>query len=113
MDNHIWKRNKSTLSPISFLISIVDQQNFGGIFDFDAKQKRLDKISQLEEDPASWSDSKRAQELGREKKILENVVLTLETIRQQLQDSIDLFQMAKEENDIVMLESICSDVVQS
>lgn len=109
---HIWKRNKSTLLPISFLISIVDQQNFGGTFDFDSKQKRLDKISQLEEDPAIWSDSKRAQELGREKKILENVVLTLETIRQQLQDSIDLFQMAKEENDIAMLESICSDAAK-
>ena len=40
---------------------------------------------------------------------MENVVLTLETIKQQLQDSIDLFQMAKEENDIAMLESICSD----
>ena len=43
---------------------------------------------------------------------MENVVLTLETIRQQLQDSIDLFQMAKEENDIVMLESICSDAAK-
>jgi peptide chain release factor 2 len=43
---------------------------------------------------------------------LENVVLTLETIRQQLQDSISLFQMAKEENDIAMLESICSDVAK-
>ena len=109
---YIWKRNKSTLSPVSLLISIIDPQNFGGIFDFDTKQKRLDKISQLEEDPAIWSDSKRAQELGREKKILENVVLTLETIRRQLQDSIDLFQMAKEENDIAMLESICSDVAK-
>jgi peptide chain release factor 2 len=43
---------------------------------------------------------------------LENVVLTLETIRQQLQDSIDLFQMAKEENDIAMLESIRSDAAK-
>jgi peptide chain release factor 2 len=98
--------------PIIFLISIVDQQSFGGIFDFDTKQKRLDKISQLEEDPEIWRDSKRAQELGREKKILENIVLTLETIRQQLQDSIDLFQLAKEENDIAMLESIFSDAAK-
>ena len=43
---------------------------------------------------------------------MENVVLTLETIRQQLQDSIDLFQMAKEENDIAMLESIRSDAAK-
>ena len=43
---------------------------------------------------------------------MESVVLTLETIGHQLQDSIDLFQMAKEENDIAMLESICSDVAK-
>ena len=43
---------------------------------------------------------------------MENVVLTLETIEQQLQDSIDLFQMAKEENDIAMLKSICSDAAK-
>ena len=72
----------------------------------------MDKIAQLEADPVIWSDSKRAQELGREKKLLENVVLTLETIGHQLQDSIDLFQMAKEENDIAMLESICSDTAK-
>ena len=95
--------------PIIFLISIFGQQSFGGIFDFDAKKERRDEISFLEEDPEIWKDSKRAQELGREKKILEKIVLTLETIKLQLQDSIDLFQMAKEENDIAMLESISSD----
>ena len=95
--------------PIISLISILGQQSFGGIFDFDAKKKRRDEISFLEEDPEIWKDSKRAQELGREKKTLERIVLTLETIKLHLQDSIDLFQMAKEENDIAMLESIRSD----
>ena len=94
---------------IIFLISIFGQQSFGGIFDFDAKKERRDEISFLEEDPEIWKDSKRAQELGREKKTLERIVLTLETIKLHLQDSIDLFQMAKEENDIAMLESIRSD----
>jgi peptide chain release factor 2 len=50
--------------------------------------------------------------LGREKKILENIIVTLETIELQLQDSCDLFQMAKEEDDDLMLKSICSDVVK-
>ena len=95
--------------PIIFLISILGPQSFGGIFDFDAKKERSDEISFLEEDPEIWKDSKRAQELGREKKILDKIVLTLETIKLQLQDSIDLFQMAKEENDIVVLESIRAD----
>ena len=95
--------------PIISLISILGQQSFGGIFDFDAKKERRDEISFLEEDPEIWKDSKRAQELGREKKTLERIVLTLETIKLNLQDSIDLFQMAKEESDIAMLESIRSD----
>ena len=43
---------------------------------------------------------------------MENIVLSLETIGHQLQDSIDLFQMAKEENDIAMLESICRDTAK-
>ena len=98
--------------PIIFLISILGQQSFGGIFDFDAKKERSDEISFLEEDPEIWKDSKRAQELGREKKILDKIVLTLETIKLQLQDSIDLFQMAKEENDIVVLESIRADAAK-
>ncbi|TFH07075.1 MAG: peptide chain release factor 2 [Nitrosomonadales bacterium] len=83
-----------------------------GYLDFDAKKTRLNKLSELTEDPATWSDSKRAQELGREKKILENIIVTLETIELQLQDSCDLFQMAKEEDDDLMLKSICSDVVK-
>ena len=38
----------------------------GGIFDFEAKQQRLVEVTRLAEDPAVWSDNKRAQELGRE-----------------------------------------------
>lgn len=90
--------------------SIIEQQSYGGIFDFDAKQTRLNELSQLAEDPAIWSDSKRAQEWGREKKTLEDVIHTFETIGQQLQDTSDLFQMAREEKDVTMLKSISDDV---
>jgi len=106
----IWKQNKSTLLPTNSPISIAEQQSYGGIFDFDTKQTRLNELSRLAEDPAIWGDSKRAQELGREKKTLEDIIFTLEAIGQQLQDTSDLFQMAREEDDNTMLESICSDV---
>lgn len=43
--------------------------NCGGSFDFDEKQIRLEEITRSLEDPDIWSDNKRAQELGREKKI--------------------------------------------
>ncbi len=109
-DTAIWKQNKSTLLPINSPTSIIEQKSYGGIFDFDAKQTRLNELSQLAEDPAIWGDSKRAQEWGREKKTLEDVIHTLETIGQQLQDTSDLFQMAREEKDVKMLKSISDDV---
>ncbi len=85
---------------------------YGGFFDFDAKQTRLIELTRLIEDPSVWDDNKRAQEIGREKKILEDVVLTLESLDQQLSDTLELFELAKSENDADMLESISADTEQ-
>jgi peptide chain release factor 2 len=51
------------------------------------------------EDPALWNDAERAQALGKEKKSLEAIVLTLESVRTTLADARELFDMAKEEDD--------------
>lgn len=84
--------------------------NYGGIFDFDNKQERLAEVNQLAEDPAIWNDAKRAQELGRERKLLEDVVLGLTQVDQDLADAAELFEMAQAENDEDSLLSIASDV---
>ncbi|HXU93410.1 MAG TPA: peptide chain release factor 2 [Gallionella sp.] len=78
--------------------------------DFDTKQERLVEVTQLAEDPAIWNDPKRAQELGRERKSLEDVVLGLTQIGQDLADAAELFEMAKAENDDDSLNSIVVDV---
>ena len=57
-----------------------------------------------------WSDSKRAQELGREKKSLEAVVTTLGRVDGGLADSTELFEMARADRDEAMLLSVSSDV---
>ena len=82
---------------------------FGGIFDFDTKQTRLIEVSRILEDPKVWDDSKRAQELGKEKKVLEGVVGTLESISQQILDCTELFSLAKEEADNDTLEALDRD----
>lgn len=64
----------------------------------------------LAEDPAIWNDPKRAQDLGREKKSLENVVLTIHSLEQGLRDGRDLFDMAREESDDDTLEAVGEDV---
>ncbi len=84
--------------------------SYGGIFDFDSKQERLAEVNQLAEDPAIWNDAKRAQELGRERKLLEDVVLGLTQIGQNLDDAAELFEMAQAENDDDSLLSIAADV---
>ena len=83
---------------------------FGGIFDYDAKSARLAEVSEILEDPNIWNDAKRAQDLGREKKSLEGVVVSLGTIQQNLTDTKDLFEMAREENDDDTLNAVSTDI---
>jgi peptide chain release factor 2 len=61
------------------------------------------------EDPKIWDDAKRAQELGREKKALENIVLVLEEVQDGLNDGRELFDMGKEDGDEGTLLSVETD----
>ncbi|MBU0604375.1 MAG: peptide chain release factor 2 [Gammaproteobacteria bacterium] len=67
--------------------------------DFDAKASRLEEVDSALEDPAVWNDGARAQELGKEKRQLEGVVRTIESIDARLADTRDLFELAREEAD--------------
>ena len=85
---------------------------FGGIFDFENKQQRLEEVSQLLEDPTIWNDSERSQKLGKERRELEAVLNTLVEIDAGIRDASELFDMAKDENDDATLLSIESDGLQ-
>ncbi len=87
--------------------------NSGGFFDFDGKQERLAEVVVLAEDPAIWQDSKRSQELGRERKMLEGVVVNLQQVSQSLSDNSELMEMALAENDDASLQGIASDIDQT
>jgi peptide chain release factor 2 len=64
------------------------------------------------EDPSVWNDPKRAQDLGREKKSIEGVVVTLTALAQSIADSRELFDLAAADNDEATLEAIESDAEQ-
>ena len=85
------------------------RRNCGGIFDFDAKHKRLAEVAKLAEDPGFWSDGKRAQELGRERKSLDSLVGTFERLETGLRDARELFEIAKAERDDATLVAIEGD----
>ncbi|HAK92663.1 MULTISPECIES: peptide chain release factor 2 [Massilia] len=78
--------------------------------DFDKKSEKLEQVNQEMEDPSIWNDPKKAQEMGKEKKALEGVVLVLEKAKGDLADARDLFDMAREEGDDDTMEAVSGDL---
>ena len=74
------------------------------------KSVRLTEVERELEDPKIWDDPKRAQDLGREKKALERVVLELTVVEAGLKDSGELFGLARAENDDATLNAVATDV---
>ena len=64
------------------------------------------------ENPNIWNDPQRAQDLGREKKQLDQVVGTLTALDQGLDDSSGLFDLARTEDDDATLVAIRGDVAK-
>ena len=83
---------------------------FGGIFDFDEKQRRLQEVKRELEDPEVWKNPEKAQELGKERASLENIVDGLSKISARLSDAGELLDIAKSEEDESLFQEIKTDV---
>jgi peptide chain release factor 2 len=82
----------------------------GGTFDLDARNERLIEVSRELEDPAIWNNPERAQDLGRERARLEEVVHPLARMFQALRDAAELLEVAAEEGDEEIIGAIEDDV---
>ncbi|RXZ45691.1 peptide chain release factor 2 [Crenobacter cavernae] len=105
MEAEVLNQTDATLNDLAHR-----SQDIRGYLDYAGKKDRLEEVSRLTEDPDIWNEPKKAQELGREKKQLEDVVLVLDEIGQTLGDSGDLLEMAREEDDLEMLEAVQADL---
>ena len=94
-----WKQNASTPSPPAWPTSRAGNSSCGGIFDFDLKAEKLEEVSRALEDPAVWNNAEHAQELGKEKKSLESVVIALQNAATHIADTGELFELARSEED--------------
>ncbi len=74
------------------------------------KASKLEEVNRALEDPAVWNNAERAQELGKEKRQLEDVVLTLQTIDAQSRDLKDLYELAEAEDDDDTFEAVEADL---
>jgi peptide chain release factor 2 len=74
------------------------------------KSVRLIEVSRELEDPKIWDQPQKAQDLGKEKKQLDGVVGTLTSLGTGLDDSAELFELARAENDDATLRALQADV---
>jgi len=86
--------------------------NFGGIFDYDHKKTRLADINQTLESPEVWQDLEKSQALGKEKSLLEKVVLLVDELTIRLNDNQELLELALAEDDESTLQEVVKDVDQ-
>jgi peptide chain release factor 2 len=104
-----WKPNVRTSSPPDSPTTPSANRLYGGIFDYDAKFERLQVVNAELENPDVWNDPKHAQDLGREKKSLEDVVNTLSALGSGVADAAELFELAAADTDDDTLISIEGD----
>ncbi|MBT9491627.1 MAG: peptide chain release factor 2 [Paucibacter sp.] len=83
-----------------------------GYLDYDRKALRLNEVNAALENPSVWNEPKRAQELGKEKRTLENVVETIDHLESNLADNLELFEMSKAEDDFDGLTAIEGDAAK-
>lgn len=87
-------------------------KRLGGIFDFAAKQERLEEVSRELEDPDVWNNPEKAQSLGKEKNTLEQIVETILVLDQGTEDVEGLLELAVEAEDEETLEEAQSELAE-
>jgi peptide chain release factor 2 len=102
-----WKstRSEARLRPCERVST-----RFGAIFDYDVKRDRLVEVTAELENNAVWDNPERAQNLGRERARLEQVLEPIARADAGLKDAADLLEMAAEENDESTVAAVAKDV---
>ncbi|MEN6539832.1 MAG: peptide chain release factor 2 [Mizugakiibacter sp.] len=81
-----------------------------GYLDYEAKRERLEEVTRELESPNVWDDPQRAQELGRERARLENVVTGLAQLSSGLADAGELLELAAADGDEGSVKAVAADV---
>jgi peptide chain release factor 2 len=91
-----------TCAPVSLRL--------GGIFDFETKRERLEEVGRELENPNIWDHPERAQQLGKERAMLDKIVTGICTLTEGLSGAEELLQLAQAEQDASTVQAIAGDV---
>ncbi len=106
---YAWTLNVLMPLPPHYAISPLGRKICGGTFDYDGKALRLTEVNRALEDPAAWDNPKAAQELGKEKKSLDAIVSTLDEVTGALSDNLELYELAKIDDDHASIQTLEAD----
>ena len=67
--------------------------------DWDVALARLEELNAMVEDPSLWNDPKAAQVVMRERRRLEQAIGATQAIKSELDDTVELMEMAEAEGD--------------
>ncbi|MGN6225342.1 peptide chain release factor 2 [Pseudoxanthomonas sp.] len=93
---------------------IADLQNrlasLRGYLDYDSKRERLEEVNRELESPDIWNNPEYAQQLGRERSLLDKTVNGIREIDEGLVGSSELLELAEGENDEETAQAVVEDV---
>lgn len=86
--------------------------NLKDVFDYDKKNKRLDEILCMLEDPKIWNDLQKTQTIGKERSQIESLVKQIESTENELIDIEELLKLTIDENDEQAINEIEKDITK-
>ncbi|WP_141452970.1 peptide chain release factor 2 [Pseudoxanthomonas sp. z9] len=81
-----------------------------GYLDYDSKRERLEEVNRELESPDIWNNPEYAQQLGRERSLLDKTVNGIREIDEGLIGSSELLELAESENDEETAQAVVEDV---
>lgn len=84
--------------------------SFGGIFDIEAKQERLEEVNLELENPELWNDPERATKISKEKSQLDNVIGVITALDDKLEDAKAMIDLAVEAADATLLADVQTEL---
>ena len=96
---------ENIVSDIRKSIDLLEQR-VGG----DAAELRLEELNALCEDSNIWSDLEKAKKLMRERQLLADSIKSYNSLRLELAESVELYELAGIEKDAVLLHETSQDL---
>ncbi|MEJ2788116.1 MULTISPECIES: peptide chain release factor 2 [unclassified Pseudoxanthomonas] len=100
------------LNPIRQRIADLQDRlaSLRGYLDYDSKRERLEEVNRELESPDIWNNPEYAQQLGRERSLLDKTVNGIREIEEGLAGGSELLELAEMENDEDTAQAVVADV---